>query len=216
MRILIYDIELAKRIVTGVDPNNPPPGYSANDCVFSWDDHHLMTPSVLCAPTYDECAKAATGAELYEAANARYFTMTPFDRSFGMEQAQSWLDEHDLLVSFNGLGFDNKVLRAHGVHVPTFNCYDILQKWKQVTGKRISLDALAQVNLGKGKSGNGGDAPILWLQGKKREVIEYCFQDCLVTAHLFRLIEGRGWLFDGAQRKVELPKPECGQKGLFR
>lgn len=104
---------------------------------------------------------------------------------------------------FNSLNFDDKLCRANGLDIHTD--HDLLcqvrlaafgsANWEdQPYGFSYSLDAIAQAN-GMAKSGSGELAPKLWQDGKHQEVVEYCLNDCLVTARLIKLFES-GSLID--------------------
>lgn len=54
------------------------------------------------------------------------------------------------------------------------------------------LDAVCETNFGMRKTGNGALAPILWQQGKRGQVIDYCLQDVKMERTLLDLIRDRG------------------------
>jgi DEAD/DEAH box helicase domain-containing protein len=95
--------------------------------------------------------------------------------------------EADLVVGFNLIGFDYRVLSAYDdgslASVPTF---DILQDVHRRLGFRLSLAHLAERNLGTSKSADGLQS-LEWVrQGRMDLVEEYCRQDVQVTLDLFR------------------------------
>lgn len=64
----------------------------------------------------------------------------------------------------------------------------IIDTWadcRVATGRMLSLDALARGSLGEGKSGNGADAPRLWREGKREEVVAYCRRDVDLTRRVY-------------------------------
>ncbi len=69
---------------------------------------------------------------------------------------------------------------------------DLLELIEMATGKRISLDRLAQANLGTGKSGHGSEAIDLYRQGRMEELKEYCLQDVKLTKELYDLYLSSG------------------------
>jgi len=106
-----------------------------------------------------------------------------------------------LLISFNGIGFDNKVLRHFG-ELPEgdLNQYDILREvwkckglnpdkfyWKTHGG--FGLEAICQANGLGGKTGHGALAPVQWQRGEIGSVIDYCLQDVKLTSELFKLCQ---------------------------
>ncbi|WP_175992395.1 ribonuclease H-like domain-containing protein [Burkholderia vietnamiensis] len=176
---LIYDLEIAKAILgRGEDRVD---GIQYCD---GWHDHAGMGISVIGA---------------YDYAESRY-------RVFCADNIVEFLELCDArapLVSFNGIGFDDKVINAyaktaiHGsVAMPRepFR-YDLLAEIWRAAGldptfggnshTGYGLDATCEVNFGIRKSGNGAHAPIAWQQGRVGEVIDYCLNDIRLTKRLF-------------------------------
>lgn len=110
---------------------------------------------------------------------------------------QKYIDSHDLIVGFNIINFDLKLLEAFGVQIPREKVYDIYLEIKRAADvgkyeKGFNLKNIALVNNVSQKSGHGADAPEMWQQGKEKEVVEYCLQDVLVTKEILDLImEGK-------------------------
>jgi hypothetical protein len=100
------------------------------------------------------------------------------------------------LVGFNSKGFDDKLLAANGLEgIETH--YDLLEEIRIAAGfdahfssvpkgYSYKLDALAKAN-GSAKTGSGELAPVLWQQGKKQEVIDYCKMDVEITSKILNL-----------------------------
>jgi len=114
----------------------------------------------------------------------------------------------DLIIGFNIIGFDYKVLS--GLSDFDFSCLptlDILLKIHERLGYRLSLDHLATHTLGTGKTADGLMALKWWRQGKIKEIIQYCRQDVKVTRDLY--LYGRENKFlvfrNKAGLKVRLP-----------
>lgn len=139
-----------------------------------------------------------------------------FDRRTLELTMRQFVKDQPLLVSFNGIGFDFKLMRALLRHeaeeevdivrmseltklcdqfkVLALESYDILAEiWaadpanKYVKGLN-SLDAILSANGLPPKSGNGEEAPLWWREGKLMRVIEYCMRDVELTRDLFDLI----------------------------
>jgi predicted PolB exonuclease-like 3'-5' exonuclease len=96
-----------------------------------------------------------------------------------------------VLVSKNGKLFDVPFImwRAYfweqiGVaqQLLVLEHYDL----QEITKKWIGLDDLATVLRIEGKSGNGLQAIQLWNDGKREELMAYCFQDVLVTEQVYK------------------------------
>jgi DEAD/DEAH box helicase domain-containing protein len=118
------------------------------------------------------------------------------------------LQQLDLVVGFNIIGFDYKVLSGlstfdfHGL--PTL---DLLMKVHEILGYRLSLDHLAQQTLGCQKSADGLAALKWWKQGRIKKIIDYCTQDVRVTRDLYRFGQKNHFLVfkNKAEHQVRVP-----------
>lgn len=112
-----------------------------------------------------------------------------------------WLMRGVPLITHNGESFDLPILAKptakggagcasavskyaeNGLHIDT--CARLLSH----TGLRIHLSDLCSTLLGSdpsdGKSMPAAEAPIAWSEERYREVIEYCIQDCRLTARVW-------------------------------
>jgi DEAD/DEAH box helicase domain-containing protein len=118
------------------------------------------------------------------------------------------LEQSDLVIGFNIIRFDYKVLTGLSPYpfheLPTL---DILMKVHERLGYRLSLDALARETLGTEKSADGLMALKWWKQGKMDEIISYCRQDVRVTRDLYRYGRDNNFLVfkNKAGHKVRVP-----------
>jgi DEAD/DEAH box helicase domain-containing protein len=71
---------------------------------------------------------------------------------------------------------------------------DLLDDVEAVLGRRVSLEILAQANLGMGKTGKGAHAITLYEEGKIDELKSYCLQDVRLTKDLYDLVRSQGFL----------------------
>lgn len=193
---LVYDLEIVKAI-----PDAGQPRVKGIDYCEGWDDHANMGISVLCAYDYLE---------------DRY-------RVFCADNLDDFLKlcrERNPLVSFNGLGFDNRVIKEvcqlGAGEMSWFNgrCYDILAEVWTRLGRRMKgyrLDDIAGSNFQEFKTGNGALAPVYWQQGKVGTVIDYCLQDVRLTKRVFdRILETGGIIDPVTQKQLTLPAPVVG------
>ena len=92
----------------------------------------------------------------------------------------------DLVVGFNVLGFDYKVLTAYTderlAQLPTVDMLDHIYKR---LGFRVSLDNLASTTLGVSKSADGLQAVRWYKEGRMQDILSYCQQDVEVTRRLY-------------------------------
>lgn len=127
--------------------------------------------------------------------------------------------EAGLIVGFATRRFDIPVMNKHyDFDLFTLPQLDILEEIELASGKRISLELLAQENLGYGKSGKGMDAPILYAEGKIQELKDYCIQDVKVTKEVYDLAKKQGYLMvpqrsEPTPLKVEF---DWGEKLLYQ
>ncbi len=161
---------------TPVQARNPTPWYGVLDIetrrsaleVGGWNRAECM--GVSCAV-------------LYDSRSDQYHTYLQEE----MERLCDHLAQLDLIIGFNLIGFDYKVLSGlcdfnfHGL--PTL---DLLLKVHEILGYRLSLDHLARQTLGCAKTADGLMALEWWKQGKIDQIIEYCIQDVRVTRDLYR------------------------------
>ncbi len=108
------------------------------------------------------------------------------------------LDSAELIVGHNILAFDYIVLQQYTATdiikkytSKTFDTFRILEK---KTDRRISLNDLAERNLGISKLGKGIDAPQLFKDGKIDELKEYLAQDLRITEQIFLHIKEHKYL----------------------
>ena len=135
----------------------------------------------------------------------------------------------DILVGYNNRRFDDNLLRSMDCNVPLHKSYDILhqfymakglsEEWNPRTHGGYSLDKMCMKNLNmeKAKSGSGADAPYLWQDGKRQEVIDYCINDVMITAKLLSKIFELGGLHDcktKAGKFYKMPLPYISFGGL--
>lgn len=96
------------------------------------------------------------------------------------------LETADVVVGFNSIQFDLETLRPYYSGNPdVWNHLDLLQRFKEATGHRISLDSIAQETCGVAKSGNGLDAIRYFRNQQWRELAKYCLQDVSVTRDVY-------------------------------
>ncbi|MCM2285802.1 MAG: DEAD/DEAH box helicase [Desulfobacula sp.] len=113
------------------------------------------------------------------------------------------LTQFDLIVGFNIIGFDYKVLSGlSDFDFSSLPTLDILLKIHERLGYRLSLDHLATETLGCQKSADGLMALKWWEQGEIDKIVAYCRQDVQVTKDLY--------LF-GKQNRFLLFKNKAGQ-----
>jgi len=117
------------------------------------------------------------------------------------------------IVTFNGEGFDFKVLSAYGAVDALYRLsLDMLTHLSKRLGFRVKLESVAQATLGRGKSGTGTECVNWWRSGEaaqRQKVVEYCSQDVELTRDLFLFGRRNGYLWiddlkQKARRRVDI------------
>lgn len=110
-------------------------------------------------------------------------------RDFTPERAAdlvAYLQSADALLSYNGINFDELVLRRHAALVgplPASGTHHDLCALLREKGIGVRLDWLARTNLGEGKAVKGSDMPDLPLG----EVVRACRSDVRQTWRLWEM-----------------------------
>jgi DEAD/DEAH box helicase domain-containing protein len=116
-----------------------------------------------------------------------------------------------LLVGFSSNKFDLPILsRALNLVFDKHPKVDLCEELEMRTGRRVGLNTLALVNLGKGKTGAGLEAPALYKEGRLDELKSYCLNDVLLTKELYDLVR--------AKKEIKIPMKDSiysNQLGLF-
>lgn len=106
-----------------------------------------------------------------------------------------YLSRYDRIISFNGDGFDSRVLSHYGdVTVLNKKSFDVLTDLKRRVGHRLSLDSVAQATLGLGKSADGLQALRWWKEGRIDLISEYCQRDVEVLMKIVGFGRNKGFI----------------------
>jgi len=181
--MLILDCEIIRAI-----PDKKHPRQEGIEYCEGWHDFKGMGLSVVCTFDYDR-------------------------RSYGVFLEDNWMELaelftfHDVLVGFNNIGFDNRLLEANGFYMDAARSYDILREVWIAAGLAPEFEYPSHIGYGLNdllaanfpdfaKSGDGALAPIWWQQGRIGRVINYCLRDVLLTKMLLDKIVKDGTLID--------------------
>ena len=126
-----------------------------------------------------------------------------------VEELIKELQRADLVVGFNHIRFDYRVLEGYSIfdfsQVPSL---DMLIVLNEKLGHRLKLDSIAQATLGCEKSAEGLQALEWFKQGKMTEIAEYCCFDVKITKLVHEYAAAHGHLFYnnrfGNKLKVEV------------
>ncbi len=125
-----------------------------------------------------------------------------------LHKAWPLFESADIIVGYNSEHFDIPILnKYYAGDLTKLKSIDLLKEVKNVLGRRLKLDNLAEATLGKGKSGNGLEAVEWWKQGLKEKVKDYCLMDVKITNELYEYAKKKGSLkyrdYDGL-REIKL------------
>ncbi|MCP5069183.1 MAG: DEAD/DEAH box helicase, partial [bacterium] len=118
------------------------------------------------------------------------------------------LEAADLVIGFNSIRFDYKVLQGYtddGLRsLPSF---DLLEAIHARLGFRLALGHLGQETLGVAKSADGLQSLQWWKEGRIEEIESYCRQDVALLRDLFFFARDNGHLLFRTKRgeRVRLP-----------
>lgn len=91
-----------------------------------------------------------------------------------------------LIVGYNIINFDLKVLSTYGFDSKKFDIFDIMLDVEQSSGWRyVKLDTIAKATLGHAKIADGLQAVEWYKRGEIDKIIEYCKKDVEITRDVF-------------------------------
>jgi DEAD/DEAH box helicase domain-containing protein len=107
---------------------------------------------------------------------------------FESDLSKLWpvLETADVIVGFNTDGFDLPALKPYYPgRIEALPSLDLLARFKQAQGHRVSLDAIASETLGAKKSGSGLDALEYYATGQLDKLASYCMKDVAITRDIY-------------------------------
>jgi DEAD/DEAH box helicase domain-containing protein len=174
------------------------------DCSNGWNSHDEMGISVLV---------------IFDYATMRYRV---FDDK-NSQEALHILKSYDLVVEFNTVNFDWKLINAtwKSDEIRASKDFDVLReiwlgkglnpnKFEPSTHGGYKLDDVAFETIGMRKTANGALAPIMFQEGKFAELVDYCIEDVRIEKTLFEFAATYGYVVRNG-RAIQLSNPEYGQ-----
>lgn len=93
----------------------------------------------------------------------------------------------DLVIGYNVINFDYKVLQAYThLDLKQVKTLDLCWEIKKNLGHRVSLNNLAKNTLGKCKLGTGLDALVWYKNNQIEQLTAYCMEDVKITYELYK------------------------------
>ena len=157
--------------------------------VGGWHNAHLMRLAL---------------AVVWDSADGRFHSF----REAAVHELIARLETADLVIGFNVLGFDYRVLRGYSdrdlAALPTF---DLLDAIHGRLGFRLSLGHLGEETLGVPKTADGLQSLRWWREGRVDEIERYCQGDVAILRDLFEHARQHGHLIFRTRRgeRVRLP-----------
>lgn len=151
----------------------------------------------------DPAALDISVAGAYDSETNTYHTVT-VDK---LEMLWPLFERADALVGYNSDHFDIPLLnKYYPGSLTEIKSIDLLREIKDVLGKRLRLDSVAEATLGTGKSASGLQAITWWREGEIEKIKEYCQKDVEITKRLFEYVLKNGKLFyKEGHKKREIP-----------
>ncbi len=138
-------------------------------------------------------------------------TETDAFSSFTVPELQNlWpvLEQADVLVGYNSDHFDIPILnKYYAGDLSKIRSIDLLAEIKNVLGRRLKLDSIAEATLGRKKTGSGLDAITWWRNGEVEKVKQYCIEDVRITKDIYEYALKNGkvhYLDFGEKRDIPL------------
>jgi len=101
----------------------------------------------------------------------------------------------DILVGYNSDHFDIPILnKYYAGDLTKIKSVDLLKEIKNVLGRRLKLQSVAEATLGRGKTADGVEAMSWWAEGKKDLVMKYCIEDVRITNEIYEYAKKNGKL----------------------
>lgn len=121
-----------------------------------------------------------------------------------LHKAWPLFERADIIVGYNSDHFDIPILnKYYAGDLTKLKSIDLLKEVKNVLGRRLKLDNLAEATLGRNKTADGLAAMEWWKQGLREKVREYCLADVAITNELYMYAKKKGLLkyrdYDGVR-----------------
>lgn len=187
-----FDLEIAKEI--GED---------------SWESYRPL--GITCAALYRGSARAWLHEGLYPEREAMKASQMPVeDCRLLVQDLQSWVAMGHTITTWNGLGFDFDVLAEESGMVEecselALGHVDMMFQAYCILGYPIGLNTVAKAMglAGKTEGVSGAQAPAMWREGRRQEVLDYCAQDAKTTYEVAMEGDQRQWISWTSKRNLE-------------
>ena len=131
---------------------------------------------------FDPSTMELTVVGIYDSVTGEYSSYTK------EELGKLWpvMEKADILIGYNSDHFDIPILnRYYPGDLTQIKSVDLLKEVRNVLGRRLKLESIAQATLGYGKSADGIKAGVWWNEGKVELVRKYCLDDVKITKEIY-------------------------------
>lgn len=128
-----------------------------------------------------------------------------------LEPLAGALEAADVVVTYNGKGFDRGVLE-HLLH-RTMTLKHHIDIYQEITACRPAfekgwkLEDVARRLWGVSKQRPSAEIPAIWAVGRHLEVVNHCLTDVYLTRSLMERLRDVGWVPDPTGMPCVLPRP---------
>ena len=133
-----------------------------------------------------------------------------------LEEFAACLSHADMLVGYNSIGFDQKMLMGLNGAFSFMSGkphYDMCKIVGDHMRRRVRCQELLEANLGIGKTEDGANAPQMFADGDIARLWAYCVNDVERERDLFHFSQRHGYLLcpvsRGSDRLVKVPMPRA-------
>lgn len=176
--------------------------------VFDIETQNFFTDPDVGWDNYDALKISVVG--VYSYIEDRYYCYEEQE----MEKLAELFHDARRIVGFSMNRYDIPVLNHYfqrlknGPRLWEMERVDLLEEIEMATGQRVSLDRLAEANLGEKKTHHGSEAGALYREGKIEELKEYCVNDVKLTKDLYDLYRKQNFLMVPSKKTGEIEKVE--------
>jgi len=117
------------------------------------------------------------------------------------------IESADMLIGYNSDHFDIPLLnKYYPGDLTKVKSLDILKEIKEVFGRRMKLDQVAEGTLGTHKTSDGLQGVRWWRAGEYQKVIDYCLADVRITKDVYEYATTHDMLFFAENgEKIKIP-----------
>jgi DEAD/DEAH box helicase domain-containing protein len=134
------------------------------------------------------------------------------------ELSKLWplLEKADMLIGYNSDHFDIPLLnKYYPGDLTKIKSMDLLREIRTASGRRMSLDQVAEATLGKKKIAHGLQAVTWWKQGDIESIRKYCLEDVKITKEVYEFAKANNKIFfqeGGKRNEVRLDASTWDEK----